>query len=60
MNELQQYEWTTEQSERVKESYIAWTSEYVWYVTVIRHLFYVLNVTLKWFCSNKTIIINNI
>ena len=37
---------TSEWSERVNESYIAGTSKYISYVTVIYKVFYILNVTL--------------
>ena len=38
--------WTCERTERVNESYIAGTIEYIWYVAVIHNVFFI-NVTLK-------------
>ena len=40
-------EWMSELNERVNQSYIAGTNEYIWYVTAIHNVFYALNVTMK-------------
>ena len=40
-------EWTSDKSEHANRMYIAGTSEYIWYVTLIYYVFYTSNVTLK-------------